>query len=334
MATTSEPEPPSFSGSITQTNLVSSIDGMDASHEASIDFITELPTQVGLWTIYVEGNTTPHNNGVSAKVEGSNADSGSAFNAQDEGRLQVSGLHLTSPFSNGAFQLGLMDLTSTFDNSTVANDETSQFLSSELINNAAIPFPDYTLGGAIKYEQPKDRSLAFHAAIGHSNGLSDNPNKSYSELFDIFSREKGIFAITELAWNSAVITRVGIWHRSSVYYNENTNEHQVSGLYSSIDSTQSQWAWNIRLGTSLNNRENSLQFFSVAIDHPLGNGKLGLGSSITHQKQNSTILSHQLFESYYQHLFGSIQGSFSLQWRNQDNIGALWIAGLRFNFVY
>jgi porin len=57
-------------------------------------------------------------------------------------------------------RLGKMDLTGgfehhncpvSFDCSSYANDETTQFLNGALINNPTIPFPDYGLGAAVHY---------------------------------------------------------------------------------------------------------------------------------------------------------------------------------------
>ena len=49
----------------------------------------------------------------------------------------------------GAFTMGKLDLTNYFDGNAVANDETTQFLSSGLVNNITIEFPDYGAGARL-----------------------------------------------------------------------------------------------------------------------------------------------------------------------------------------
>ncbi len=318
---------------LTQTNLFSSDNSIESTHEASLDIVTELASNVGVWVLYVEGNTTPQANGVSSVIEGSNADSGTALNAQDKGRLQVSELSLNRSLTNGAFRIGIIDLTAVFDTSDVANDETAQFLSSELVNNASIPFPDYTLGTVYTHTQLGEYPLTLHAAMTSSNGLSDNPNKNYTELLDVFTGEKGMFAISELVWNKPMTTRIGAWHHSAVYPENENRKHAASGLYTSIESSLSTWAWNIRLGASLEENHDDW-FASASIDHPIGPGKLGVGSSISLTEQGSEKTSNQLVEGYYRYQFGSIDTSVSLQWRNQQDTEPLWLAALRFYYSY
>ncbi len=82
----------------------------------------------GLWTLYVEGNTTPRNNGISSVLGEANADIGSALDGDDSGRLQVSELHYAISLASGELVTGLIDASSFLDASKVANDETAQFL--------------------------------------------------------------------------------------------------------------------------------------------------------------------------------------------------------------
>jgi len=91
---------------------------------------------------------------------------GSAFGVNGDGAprrsMDVSELWYEQVMFDDTFHLriGKMDLTGgfdchgcpvSFDCSSYANDETTQFLNNALINNPTIPFPDYGLGIAVHY---------------------------------------------------------------------------------------------------------------------------------------------------------------------------------------
>ncbi len=91
---------------------------------------------------------------------------GSVFNVNGDGAarrtMDVAELWYEQSFADMALRLrfGKMDLTGgfehhncpvSFDCSSFANDENTQFLNGALINNPTIPFPDYGLGVALHY---------------------------------------------------------------------------------------------------------------------------------------------------------------------------------------
>jgi len=105
--------------------------------------------------------------GVWSKSAGIDAPSvGSVFGVNGDARTRRS-IDITELWYEQAFlddslriRLGKMDLTGgfehhgcpvSFDCSSYANDETTQFLNGALINNPTIPFPDYGLGVAVHY---------------------------------------------------------------------------------------------------------------------------------------------------------------------------------------
>ena len=105
--------------------------------------------------------------GVWSKSAGIDAPSvGSVFGVNGDARARRS-IDITELWYEQAFlddslriRLGKMDLTGgfehhgcpvSFDCSSYANDETTQFLNGALINNPTIPFPDYGLGVAVHY---------------------------------------------------------------------------------------------------------------------------------------------------------------------------------------
>jgi len=60
---------------------------------ASVDIVSTIPTSHGHWMIYLEGNTSPRQDGVSTLLPEANKDAATAVDHNDKGRLQVSALH-------------------------------------------------------------------------------------------------------------------------------------------------------------------------------------------------------------------------------------------------
>ena len=77
-----------------------------------------------------------------------------------------------------------------FDGSAYANDETTQFLSSALVNNSSIPFPDNGLG-AIVYVEPLE---GFYVAAGAADARADARETGFRTAFH---REDYFLAIFE-----------------------------------------------------------------------------------------------------------------------------------------
>ncbi len=64
---------------------------------------------------------------------------------------------------------GKIDPTGIYDGNEVANDQTLQFLANDFVNNAAIPFPAYTVGVNAAYEFSED--LSVNAGIFEHEGI-------------------------------------------------------------------------------------------------------------------------------------------------------------------
>ncbi len=65
---------------------------------------------------------------------------------------------------------GKLDLTDFFDASEVANDEDTQFLAPALVNNPAIPFPDYGWGAVVRAELAE--WLYLMAGVGDAQAIA------------------------------------------------------------------------------------------------------------------------------------------------------------------
>lgn len=118
-------------------------------HTGSYDMIMQLDTdKAGLWkgglfNVYLEGSV---GQGISetkvGDLLGVNAD------AQTAGDFQISTAWYEHRFLDEKvlLRLGKQDPTSDFDTNRYANNEVAQFLNNSLVNNAAVPWPDYGLG--------------------------------------------------------------------------------------------------------------------------------------------------------------------------------------------
>ena len=120
-------------------------------------------------------------------------------------------------------RLGKIDLTGgfecrgcpvAFDANAFANDETAQFLSSALVNNPTIPFPDNGLGVAV-YLEPLPW---FYLAAGAADAQADARETGFRTAFH---REDHFFAIFETGVTPCLPSgtgklqgayRVGLWY--------------------------------------------------------------------------------------------------------------------------
>lgn len=321
---------------------------VDAELTASFDLLTTMPAGPGKIVVYAEGNTTPPSGGVSSLLEEANGDAGSALDRDDNGRLQISELHyIQSLNSHGAVELGLLDTTGSLDTNDVANDETSQFLAGPLVNNPSIEFPDYTLGGIYNHEL--NENLAFNLALTSSNGLGDNPKRSYSQLFDVGDDGKGVFAAAEAGWRIAEYTlRAGTWLNSADHdkLDGSSGSEDNYGVYANIDGGIGNGHWNIRLGAANEEVSQTARFASFAVDFPLGISTVGLGvahSWLSDDETTADLDDSTLVELYARFdVWDELSLTPSVQWLKNSGFDAsntayddsLMVYGLRATAVF
>jgi hypothetical protein len=169
--------------------------------------------------VWVEYAKTTDANSVSNRFENTNADAGTAVHNQGGGRAQISEFYLygnTDSDGNHGWKLGLTDVTTQVDTSALANDEVSQFLSLELVNNMTISFPDHALAAMVQELSWNGlEDFGYRLVVSSSHGVQDSaePNdeiQSYPELFDVTAHDKGVFGAGELL-NNVFITPMVQW---------------------------------------------------------------------------------------------------------------------------
>lgn len=336
-------------GGITITTQHADDSRIDDEAFASIDLVATVAAGAGEWVIYVEGNTSPQNDAVSTLIGEANADAGSALDRDDNGRLQISELHYSIPAFAGDLTVGLIDSTGFLDTNNVANDETTQFLGSTLVNNPTIEFPDYTLGAAY-HRYNKEQAFAYTVFVGSSHGLGDNTNKSYSQLVEVDETGKGVFAAAELFfdWNNLGI-RTGVWLNSADHANldgSGDGKENNSGLYAGIDGKYGQAKWNIRLGIADDDVSTIESFASFAFEHPFIGHTVGAGithSSLSDKATTAGMDDTLQAEAYLRYEFANnLQFTPSVQWIENSDFDSsntsyddgLLLVSLRLNYAF
>lgn len=290
----------------------------------SVDLTAEVSTGQGKLLTYVEGNLSPRQGGVSSLVEEVNGDAGSALDAQGKGRLQVSEIHYTRKFGENSLTIGILDPDCRLDTSKVANDETSQFLGNAFVNNPTIAFPDYTLGGCMHFENEAS-PMGLNLLITSSHGLGDNPNRSYSELFDVGADGKGVFAGVEWYRETAHgIWRLGLWRSTAdfEYVDGSGRVDDNYGVYLNGDYIRNEYGINLRLGVANDEVSEAADFGSLAFEWRLENSTVGiaLGHTAVSDKATGDVEDMSQSEVYYR--FGisqRLEVTPSVQWvKNSD----------------
>lgn len=235
----------------------------------------------GQWLLHVEGSTSTDPDKISSVYPEANADAGSALDAAENGRLQVSELYYSHAFSDlQSLSLGMLDVSGFFEQSRIASDETTQFLGASFTGNPTIAFPDYTLGLVYQHELPG--ALVVRAAVASSNGLADNPGRSYANLFTISEDNKGIFSIGSLSWQAqGWLFRLGAWvntadHLSLTGQDPSENNY---GYYLLTGYKYGRHAVNMRLGYANPQVSMGTTFSSISYLYQLGQYSAGVGAA-------------------------------------------------------
>jgi hypothetical protein len=277
-------------GGFTLTGQTTGDDKVSDEAFLSLDLVTTLLTEDGRLVVHVEGNSSQNDTGISALVGEVNGDAGSALDRDANGRFQVSEFFYGSSLGEAEYAVGLIDTAAFLDGSDVANDETVQFLNTNLVNNATIALPDYTLGLAMTNEAQAG-SVGYAIVAAGSHGLGDNPNSSYSELVEMDASGKGLFVAAELHKSvESVTAKLGVWMNSAKDNRgklNGTGFGNLYGVYGLVDLSVGDVMVNMRLGVANDEVSDAANFFSVAGNYPVGWGEIGAGIAHVGVSDNS-----------------------------------------------
>lgn len=291
------------SGSLVLTHQTTDQAAVARETAISGNLLLRRKAETSEWILHVEGATTPRASGVSSQLPEANGVVGSSLNRSGQGRLQLSELyHVATPRPGQVFSVGYLDVSGFFEQSRIASDETTQFLGSAFTSNPTIEFPDYTLGAV--YEYAFEDGPVLRAGISSSNGLADNPKRSYSQLLSIQTEGKGVFAITSLSWrNKAWLLRLGTWVNTSDHkaIDSSARGQKNDGSYLLAGYRHERHALNFRYGVANESVSRAASFGSLGYQYRAAPYVLGVGvarAALSSREPDPLLGDTQLREIY------------------------------------
>lgn len=286
---------------------------------------------------------------MSSVIAQSNGDARTAISSKNEGRIQLSELYLSKPFdARTQIHLGLLDSTLFFDTGNIANNENTQFIASDFVNNPIIDFPDYALAMVVEHQFTQINTTRL--MLSSTNGLADNPNRDYSSLFEVNSDDKGLFTIleTEFSYQQSFF-KLGAWmHNGDHQALDNTQETRLKnyGAYLTTAKTFGNQSVEFRAGTANEKVSSAAQFVSLAYQLSLNDWTLGSAYGMTKTSKFLTtphrnIQEIEVYGRYqltpYFSLTPSVQ-YFNNPFYNSNLVGTLpndvWAMNLRANIAF
>ncbi|MGB5347133.1 MAG: carbohydrate porin [Woeseia sp.] len=244
------------------------------------DLFVSYPTAGGSWFLYIEGATGNDADSVFNLYPEVNGDANSVQDRNGRSHLQVSELYYR--FNVGGrsqLLIGHIDTSAQIDRSRIANDENTQFLGTSFVNNPTIAFPDYTLG--ILYRQLAiERRPELTLIVSSSDGIADNPGRSYSELVDIAQAGKGLFASASARWfRGAVEYGAGVWLRTDDHplLDDATRNSHKRGAYAVYGFAFGAQSLNLRAGVANAAVSHVSGFAGLSYEYRQPRGTFGLG---------------------------------------------------------
>ncbi len=252
----------------TMTALASSDGEFDPGGLVALDLFA----RNGRWSLLLEITVSPDAAGYAIKHPGEilRPDGSSA---RGEEHIAVAEFHYGFDGLGGEWSVGLLDSAAHIDTSAVANDEKTQFMSPEFVNNPLIGMPGGRVG--IAFRRPgADRRPGFSALLmTGAEGFTEPAVQGNS-----VDRPARFLAI-EADWQrSEVTTRLGAWEESADWraLPGSDGSRPVRGLYASIDGQLSRIRWNVRIGATRSFGDQDSAFVGMAAQVPVGGNALGV----------------------------------------------------------
>ncbi|GAB6065371.1 hypothetical protein JCM9492_04630 [Aquifex pyrophilus] len=194
---------------------------------------------------------------------------------------------------------GLIDTTGTFDTSNYANDELSQFMNTDLVNNPLSLLPSYNLGMILNLNYK-----AFKFSFGVSEGKPDT---------------ESVYLLQGEVNGKAL-------HLSLHYFY--APHENISGVGITGDYTLKTLGFFFRLGK--NSEDNYEYFISSGLVYFFGKQEIGLGGAFRKGDKEKSV---SVCEIYYKYeLPFSSHITFDLQY--VDDIRNAYVMGVRFHYEF
>jgi len=183
---------------------------------------------------------------------------------------------------HGVSENGRKSIAVFLDGGNETNDEARPLPGGEFVDNLAIVRPDRALGVTL-YNYNESASLSLAVYLDSSNGLSNSPDVSYSDVVDATGSGEGVSAVAELSlpWRGLEI-RPGVWMNSEgrEYLDQSGRRAKNYGFYANIDGQAGRSQWSLHLGIANKDASETARIAAVALDYPFRDFVLGVG--ITH----------------------------------------------------
>lgn len=258
----------------------------------------DLLARAGRWSLLLEFTASPGTAMHSPPLPGAIPNPGGKPAAGDQ-RLAVAELFYGFEGLGGEWSLGLLDGAAHIDTSVVANDEKTQFMSPEFVNNPLIGMPGGRLG--LAYFRPGSGSVPGVSALLMS---SAGVEEEYSMGVEPAAHGPGRFLALEAQWALlGGVARLGGWEQSRDWraLPGSDGSRPVRGLYVSVDGSLSRIHWNLRLGVANGAMTERAAFFAVAALLPLGADAIGLAVGRSMHPDNGAIGNGPYYlEAFYQ----------------------------------
>jgi len=152
--------------------------------------------------------------------------------SDDRVRVRIGKLDLTGGFEHRGCPVA-------FDCNAFAGDETTQFVSSALVNNPTIPFPDNGIGMAV-YVEPAD---GWYVAAGIADAQADAREMGFNTAFDRRDDSFSIFEtglVLDLPSANGPLAgayRLGMWYdpQPKARWDGSGNKRDDTGFHLSLD---------------------------------------------------------------------------------------------------
>ena len=325
-------------------------DRVDTELTASMDLLLTKADGRGEWLLYIEASSTPDSNGVSAIYPTANADAGSVLNRDGDGGIQVSEFNYTFGLNGDRrLMVGLINPSAWLDRSDITNDETTHFISGSFKNNTTIEFPDYTLGAIVRWLGSSARPEIV-LVVASSDGIADLPDRSYQDLLNLSSDQRGIFVGADANWlGDRTSLRLGTWLRS--------DDHAVAGspddfernygVYGVLGWHVGENAVNLRAGAANDDVSVATRFVAAAYERSMRYGLFGVGvaqTRISNSFRQADLEDVTSAEAFFRFDIGNtgLQVTPSVQYLENpgfDTSGATFsssaiVTGVRFNWSF
>jgi len=217
----------------------------EGKYTASWDIVFDFDTgRAGLWPggelfLYVEGSS---GKGIDGPYVGSYFGANGDADSTGDRWSQISECWYQQTIGEDlvALKIGKIDATGDFDANAFANDECTQFLNSALVNNPAVPFPDYALGGSVFVRPGGGFYMGVGAYDANAEGWTSGRHTALESDSDWFVIAEAGIEVAIPAGGETTLPgtwRVGVWHDPLRYEDLRTgDEHKgESGWYVSVD---------------------------------------------------------------------------------------------------